>query len=258
MNLFVRSSKSYGAAAARPQPEPPVGSRSPVSGPLPDGNQPPGSASVAKLAANRANALHSTGPKTDEGKARTARNALKHGLDSKEIFIAAGEQETFDQFQTNLAAEIKPEGAIEQDLFNQLLHAAWNLRRIRIQETDIHEKASALMINPYLDDKYSAALDRLARHQVRIERTYHRALRELRSLQTNRHLANRLMLRGELPGNPPALADLRKSPEQSQHPAEALRYTLAIAKRYAARGLDFHHIVEEELKGRATSVEQTR
>ncbi len=230
--------------AARPQPEPPVGSgpRYPV----------PFSTSTviiaARLAANRANAQHSTGPKTDEGKAKIARNALKHGLDSKEIFIAPGEQETFDQFQTDLAAEINPVGALEQDLFRQLLHAAWNLRRIRIQETEVHEKASAPMINPFLDDKFSAALDRLAKHQVRIERTYHRALRELRSLQTNRHLANRLLLRRDLPGNPPALADFRKSPEQSQHAAEQLRYTLAIAERYAGSGLDFHQIVEQELK----------
>ncbi len=218
-------------------------------------NRPPGSTSPARLAANRANAQHSTGPKTEEGKAKVARNALKHGLDSKEIFIAPGEQEHFDQFKTDLAAEINPVGALEQDLFDQLLHAAWNLRRIRIQETDVLERASALLVNPFLDDKFSAALDRLAKHQVRIERSYHRALRELRSLQTNRHLANRLLLRGDLPGKPPALADLRKSPEQSQHPAEALRYTVAIAKRYAARGLDFHHIVEEELRDRAKNVE---
>ncbi len=215
-------------------------------------------ASAARLAANRANAQHSTGPKTGEGKAKVARNALKHGLDSKEIFIAAGEQEHFDQFRTDLAADVNPVGALEQNLFNQLLHAAWNLRRVRIQETEVHEKASALMINPFLDDKYSAALDRLAKHQVRIERTYHRALRELRSLQTNRHLANRLLLRRDLPGNPPALADLRKSPEQSQHPAEALRYTLAIAERYAGSGLDFHQIVEAELKNHAPGAEQTR
>ncbi len=227
--------------------------RSPVPG-----VRSPQPTSAARLAANRANAQHSTGPKTDEGKAKIARNALKHGLDSKEIFIAPGEQERFDQFKTDLAAEINPEGALEQDLFNQLLHAAWNLRRIRLHETEVHERASALMVNPFLDDKFSAALDRLAKHQVRIERSYHRALRELRSLQTNRHLANRLMLRLDLPGKPPALADLRKSPEQSQHPAEALRYTMAIAKRYAARGLDFHQIVEEELKDRAQNEEPTQ
>lgn len=37
-------------------------------------------ASIARLQANRRNALKSTGPLTDEGKARSRANALKHGL----------------------------------------------------------------------------------------------------------------------------------------------------------------------------------
>jgi len=36
--------------------------------------------SPAKLAANRANAQHSTGPKTEEGKRKSAYNAWQHGL----------------------------------------------------------------------------------------------------------------------------------------------------------------------------------
>lgn len=36
--------------------------------------------SQAKIDANRRNALRSTGPRTDKGKARSLRNALKHGL----------------------------------------------------------------------------------------------------------------------------------------------------------------------------------
>ena len=36
--------------------------------------------SPAQLAANRANAAHSTGPKTPDGKARSAHNAVKHGF----------------------------------------------------------------------------------------------------------------------------------------------------------------------------------
>ena len=37
-------------------------------------------ASINRAAVNRANAEHSTGPRTDEGKARSSRNALCHGL----------------------------------------------------------------------------------------------------------------------------------------------------------------------------------
>ena len=37
-------------------------------------------ASPRKIRANRANARASTGPKTAQGRARTARNALRHGL----------------------------------------------------------------------------------------------------------------------------------------------------------------------------------
>ena len=42
--------------------------------------------SPAKLAANRANAQHSTGPKTEEGKRKSAYNAWQHGLCAKYLF----------------------------------------------------------------------------------------------------------------------------------------------------------------------------
>lgn len=39
-----------------------------------------GMASDRQIEANRRNAKHSTGPKTDQGKVRSSRNALRHGL----------------------------------------------------------------------------------------------------------------------------------------------------------------------------------
>ncbi len=45
--------------------------------------------SERQLAANRANALRSTGPQTPEGQAVSARNALKHGILSKAVIPAA-------------------------------------------------------------------------------------------------------------------------------------------------------------------------
>ncbi len=51
------------------------------------------STSAARIAANRANALLSTGPTTDAGKLASRRNALKHGLTSKIVDLEALEQE---------------------------------------------------------------------------------------------------------------------------------------------------------------------
>lgn len=95
-----------------------------------------------KLAANRANAQHSTGPKTEDGKARVSQNAVKHGLTSKDIIVRPDEREEFEALQSDLLAEIAPFGALEGLLFEQLLHAAWNLRRLRRLEAKAFDGAA--------------------------------------------------------------------------------------------------------------------
>jgi hypothetical protein len=42
--------------------------------------------SPEKLAANRTNAQHSTGPQTSAGKEKSAQNSYKHGFYSKRLF----------------------------------------------------------------------------------------------------------------------------------------------------------------------------
>src|SRR5437763_124774 len=93
--------------------------------------------SPARAAANAANAQLSSGPATDAGKARSSRNAVKHGLTSKQLVIAPGEEEEFAGFQDSLLDQLVPEGAIETNLFNILVHAAWNLRRFRVLEAQL-------------------------------------------------------------------------------------------------------------------------
>ena len=44
--------------------------------------------SEARIAANRANAARSTGPKTAEGKEKSRANALKHGLTGSGVVLA--------------------------------------------------------------------------------------------------------------------------------------------------------------------------
>ena len=141
-------------------------------------------ATVAQITANQANAQHSTGPKTAEGKARVAQNAIRHGLTATNYVVRDDEREEFNKFSTQLYNEVKPIGVVENLTFNELLHAAWNLHRARRME----EECSAHDHRDFTDSQRFSWLDRIARYQARTQRAYYRALAELRTLQTNRAL----------------------------------------------------------------------
>jgi len=141
------------------------------------------SSSSARLAANAANAQHSTGPRTPAGQARSSRNARTHGLTARDLIVAADEREEFNDLLNGYQTDVKPDGAIQHTLFDELVGAAWNLRRVRRMEAVLCATAS---YEDWLkDDELQKKLDRLARHKVRIERTFHRSLKELKALQTN-------------------------------------------------------------------------
>ena len=134
--------------------------------------------SELKIETNRANAQLSTGPRTEEGKAASSQNARKHGLTAKHLAIKPEDREEFDEMLAGYQSEINPTGAIQQTLFDEIVTAAWNLRRIRVLQSELDP----------LDLQY----ERLARHHTRIERTFHRTLKELKALQTDRTLHARL------------------------------------------------------------------
>jgi hypothetical protein len=159
-------------------------------------------ATAAKLEANRANAQKSTGPRTDEGKARSSRNALKHGLSSRDLVIRPEEREEFNDWLADYRAELDPQGPLEEALFNQIVYADWNLARVRRLEAELFTG----QIDPLLDQQNEAKLDRLARYSQCFERTLHRSINELRRLQTDR--AARAMLNLKKSAEAPALADV--------------------------------------------------
>jgi hypothetical protein len=138
--------------------------------------------SAAKLAANRANAQRSTGPRTAEGKAKVSRNAVKHGLTAKDVILRNDDERAeFEQLQQSLQQATQPQGALAEDLFRQLVHAAWNIRRVRRLEVELYEKCET---DPLLDPDYARQMELIARHATRHERNYHRTLKELRRIST--------------------------------------------------------------------------
>src|ERR1051326_4042981 len=93
-------------------------------------------ATAAQITANHSNAQLSTGPRTEEGKARVARNAVRHGLTATHLVVREDDREVFESFRDGLLTELDPQGAIELATFEELLHAAWNLQRFRRLESE--------------------------------------------------------------------------------------------------------------------------
>jgi len=85
--------------------------------------------SQARIDANRHNALRSTGPRTEEGKQASSRNATKHGLFAR---LAPTEEPAFHDMLTGLYRSLRPEDEIQQLLVDQIGFAY--MRRIRMYE----------------------------------------------------------------------------------------------------------------------------
>ncbi len=216
--------------------------------------------SQSQIEANRANAQLSTGPKTPEGKAASSRNARAHGLTSKDLVILPREQDEFLDFQIELTGQIKPIGALERTAFDNLMHAAWNMRRIRRLEAQLAESGTAQRALPALpneseppesssraaapfcasvkdpltDPNLAAQCDRYARYFARAEKSYYRALRELRTLQSDRYALENANHPNEANFSP--LVPIDKMAKRSQLATSAtIDYTVAQFEAEAAR-----------------------
>jgi len=136
----------------------------------------------AQRATFRAIPPKSTGPRTPEGKAISAMNALQHGFTSKNIIVMPGQEPDFQRLQSQLSAQIRPEGALEESLFHHLLRDAWTLHRVELRQVEMAQSGIDPLFNPECEKDF----DRLERYHSRYQSSFHRSLRQLRSVQTTR------------------------------------------------------------------------
>ena len=64
--------------------------------------------SEARIAANRANALKSTGPKSAEGKERSRCNAVKHGMTGEGVALSSEDSEAIERRLAGFLAQHRP------------------------------------------------------------------------------------------------------------------------------------------------------
>ena len=99
--------------------------------------------SLKQIEANRRNALKSTGPTTPDGKDRSCRNALRHGLTAETVIAALEDAEDYQAFEAAVIADYDAESAIERELVLRLASVLWRLRRATGIETALFESVIA-------------------------------------------------------------------------------------------------------------------
>ena len=165
----------------------------------------------AQIKANRNNAKKSTGPRTEEGKARAAKNSLKHGLLARDTVLPGEDPAEFDSQLSALEADIQPANSLEFELVRQIADAQWRMRRLTRLETGFlaaavddqrrHlEKRRPDELRPGYDGETlllgSAMLDRtqafvhLARYDGHLSRRFFRAVKQLRDLRRDEREAH--------------------------------------------------------------------
>jgi hypothetical protein len=99
--------------------------------------------SLKQIEANRRNALKSTGPTTPEGKERSRRNAVRHGLTAETVIAALENAEDYQAFEAAVISDYEAESAVERELVLRLASVLWRLRRATGIETALFESVTA-------------------------------------------------------------------------------------------------------------------
>src|SRR3954454_23506207 len=92
-----------------------------------------------QIEANRRNARHSTGPITEEGKLRSRRNAVRHGLTAETVIGALEDAEDYKAFEAAVITDYDAQSAVERELVLRLASLLWRIRRATTIETGLFE-----------------------------------------------------------------------------------------------------------------------
>jgi uncharacterized membrane protein len=77
-----------------------------------------------QIITNRQNARHSTGPRTESGKRRSRRNAIRHGLTAETVIDSLEDAADYKAFERAIKSDYSPQTAIEDQLVTRLATAS--------------------------------------------------------------------------------------------------------------------------------------
>ncbi len=150
----------------------------PRSGPSAEGASAK-SVSSKKIEANRRNARQSTGPKTPEGKAKSAQNAMKHGIFVKQLLHGASAEAVAEMeiLVREMQDYYQPVGKLEEMLVEKIVVESARYARILGFEEQELSRANAF---------FNVAIDRVGRYTTSTNRALSRAIEDVGRLQAAR------------------------------------------------------------------------
>jgi|SRR5579864_5837488 len=167
---------------------------------MPDSNFPNDRAG-RRAAANKENAQHSTGPRTEAGKQRSKLNALRHGFTGQTVVLPTEDHSAYQRHSQSFLDEYQPKGATETQLVQSMIDASWRMNRVAAVETNLFSLGITEM-----EDRIPAgqpdtgpalamalafreqirAFSQISIYSQRLARQFERALQQLRAIQEER------------------------------------------------------------------------
>jgi len=128
--------------------------------------------SEARNISNLSNPQHSTGPRTEEGKAASSMNSLKHGLTAATVILPGEDPAEYQAFATGMRHDLDPLNTFETSLVTDLINLQWRLQRAARFEARILSAETP-------DFK---ALNNMSLHAARLKRQLSVTLKEFQKM----------------------------------------------------------------------------
>jgi hypothetical protein len=140
-----------------------------------------GSVSAREAEANRRNAQKSTGPRTEEGKAKSAANSYQHGFYAKHLFptaAQAADKPDYSAVASGYFQHYQPVGYIENHLVERIAVTELRLARLlRFEQT---------MVSTWRLPYEPKSADRVLRNEIALKRELTALVKELERVQEKR------------------------------------------------------------------------
>jgi hypothetical protein len=147
-------------------------------------------ATAAQIAANRLNAMKSTGPRTERGREASRTNALSHGTDARLLVIPGEDPAAYEELALSYHEQFRPRGPEQEYLVQTLVNSDWLRRRyFRIEAEILNQALADAPPGPHplgalhiADTPAARALMRVRRHYEAAQRAWLAAFKQLERL----------------------------------------------------------------------------